>query len=120
MTDQISGLNRANQITVEKGIDPNVVARAAAANPKAVEVYGGKAAAPVEKARETADKPREEPKEQTGLANMANTRLVFRVDEKTNDVTVLIYDKATDKVVRTIPPDELKNLQQGELVRLEV
>jgi len=38
----------------------------------------------------------------------ASTRLQFRMDEKTNEVTIMIVDKASDKVIRTIPPKPSK------------
>jgi uncharacterized FlaG/YvyC family protein len=45
-----------------------------------------------------------------------NTRLQFRVDEKTNEVTILIKDKDTDKVIRTIPPEAIKDIPTGQLM----
>ena len=45
-----------------------------------------------------------------------DVRLKFIVDAKTNDVTVLVLDKASRQIIRTIPTDELKNLTQGDLV----
>ncbi|NLF49711.1 MAG: flagellar protein FlaG, partial [Leptolinea sp.] len=47
-----------------------------------------------------------------------NTRLQFRVDEKTNDVTILIKDKDTDKVIRTIPPEAIKDIPAGQLMSI--
>jgi hypothetical protein len=44
--------------------------------------------------------------------------LMFKVDEETNDVTVLILDKTNRKVIRTIPPEELKTMGEGKLVEL--
>lgn len=112
MSDQISGLNHLNRANPEKPLDPlPVQARTAAAYPKAADGPGGKPSP-------AAEKPQAEPKETAGLANMANVRLEFRVNEKTNDVTVVIYDKTTDHVVRTIPQEEMKNLRSGDLVRM--
>ena len=48
----------------------------------------------------------------------SNIRLVFKVDEKTNQVTVLVVDKETQKVIRSIPFDEQAKLRQGELLEL--
>ncbi|HEX7555137.1 MAG TPA: flagellar protein FlaG [Leptolinea sp.] len=45
-----------------------------------------------------------------------NTKLQFRVDDKTNDVTIMIMDKATDKVIRTIPPEAIKDIPTGQLM----
>jgi len=47
-----------------------------------------------------------------------DVRLKFIVDGKTNDVTVLVLDKASRQIIRTIPTDELKNLTQGDLVTI--
>lgn len=44
--------------------------------------------------------------------------LKFQVNEKTNDVTVYVVDRATRKVVRAIPPEELNKLQVGDLLEL--
>jgi uncharacterized FlaG/YvyC family protein len=49
-------------------------------------------------------------------ASAGATRLQFRVDEKTNDVTIMIMDKATDKVIRTIPPEAIKDIPIGQLM----
>jgi uncharacterized FlaG/YvyC family protein len=48
--------------------------------------------------------------------NNDGTRLQFRVDEKTNDVTIMIMDKETDKVIRTIPPEAIKDIPTGQLM----
>jgi uncharacterized FlaG/YvyC family protein len=59
--------------------------------------------------------------EQKTAANQAkpfaSTRLQFRMDEKTNEVTIMIVDKASDKVIRTIPPEAIKDLPTGELLQ---
>jgi uncharacterized FlaG/YvyC family protein len=44
--------------------------------------------------------------------------LRFKVDPGTKEVTVMVVDKASRKVVRTIPPEELKTLNEGELFEL--
>jgi uncharacterized FlaG/YvyC family protein len=49
-------------------------------------------------------------------AKSNETKLQFRVDEKTNDVTIMIMDKATDKVIRTIPPEAIKDIPIGQLM----
>jgi uncharacterized FlaG/YvyC family protein len=49
------------------------------------------------------------------LIQMADIRLRFQVDPKTNDVTVFLINRETHNVIRTIPPDELKNMPQGKL-----
>lgn len=47
-----------------------------------------------------------------------DVRLKFVVDSKTNDVTVLVLDKTSRQIIRTIPTDELKNLTRGDLVTI--
>ena len=47
----------------------------------------------------------------------AQTRLQFQVDAKSNDVIILIRDKESDKVVRTIPADAIKNLPPGQILQ---
>ncbi len=49
---------------------------------------------------------------------LPDVRLHFRIDPKTNDVTVVLVDKGTERVIRTIPPDKLRELARGELVEL--
>lgn len=45
-------------------------------------------------------------------------RLQFRVDPKTNDIVVLMIDRATRRVVRAIPPQELAKFDKGQLLEL--
>lgn len=47
-----------------------------------------------------------------------NVRLHFKIDPDTNDVTVFMVDTASRRVIRTIPPEEFKQLDEGELVEL--
>ena len=47
-----------------------------------------------------------------------NVILRFQVNEDLHNVTVYVVDRATKKVVRTIPPDEANKLQTGDLVTL--
>jgi uncharacterized FlaG/YvyC family protein len=70
----------------------------------------------------TEQKPRPAIKQQeaktayTSASNSNNTRLQFRIDDKTNDVTIMIMDKDTDKVIRTIPPEAIKDIPTGQLM----
>jgi uncharacterized FlaG/YvyC family protein len=48
----------------------------------------------------------------------ANVSIHFRVDEKTNEVTVFLVDRKSKKVLRSIPADELQKLQVGDLLQL--
>ena len=47
-----------------------------------------------------------------------NVQLKFKVDTETNDVTILILDRASHRVIRTIPSEEMSKLKAGELVEL--
>lgn len=68
------------------------------------------------------EKPSEQPKgaELAASAPVLNgdVRLKFIVDAKTNDVTVLVLDKTSRQIIRTIPTDELNNLTRGDLVTI--
>ncbi|MBI9044054.1 MAG: flagellar protein FlaG [Anaerolineaceae bacterium] len=43
------------------------------------------------------------------------TYLKFQVNSETNDVTVMIVDKNTDKVISTIPSEAIKKIPSGDL-----
>lgn len=60
----------------------------------------------------------EKPAARTAADSSRNIRLRFEVDPKSNEVKVLLVDTATRRVVRTVPPDELRQLAEGELVEL--
>lgn len=49
-----------------------------------------------------------------------NIRMRFEVEPETKQVTVFIIDKQSQKVIRTIPADELEKMQQGDLLELFV
>ncbi|MEN6300578.1 MAG: flagellar protein FlaG [Anaerolineaceae bacterium] len=50
--------------------------------------------------------------------NLVDFSFEFKVDKATNDITVYILDRASHEVVRTIPPEELMNLNPGDLLQL--
>jgi len=52
------------------------------------------------------------------VGNSSNVSLQFRVDDKTNDVTVFVVDRQSKKVIRSIPSSELSKLQAGDLLKL--
>jgi uncharacterized FlaG/YvyC family protein len=63
-----------------------------------------------------------EPQKQPAKASQAAsayaaTSLQFQVDPKTNDVIILIRDKGSDKVVRTIPGDAINDLPPGQILQ---
>lgn len=45
-----------------------------------------------------------------------DVHLKFIVNEKTHDVIVLVLDRTSRRVIRTIPTEELNNLSRGDLV----
>jgi len=45
------------------------------------------------------------------------TNLKFQVDDKTHQVTIMIMDRATNKVITTIPPDKIKDVPPGDLLQ---
>jgi uncharacterized FlaG/YvyC family protein len=49
---------------------------------------------------------------------LGDVSLKFEIDRKTHDVTILILDRSTRQVVRTIPPDEMSKMDPGELLQL--
>ncbi len=49
---------------------------------------------------------------------LSDVSLKFRVDAKTNEVSILILDRATRKVLRTIPADEMSKMNPGDLLEL--
>jgi len=66
--------------------------------------------------KSTGDVP--ERKSQPIIKNLSDVRLKFQVDPETKDVTVLVLDKASKKVIRTIPPEDIRKLNEGELFEL--
>jgi uncharacterized FlaG/YvyC family protein len=49
---------------------------------------------------------------------MGDVYLKFDVNADTHEVVVFVIDRANESVVRTIPADELRQMQSGELVKL--
>ncbi|MEI7846488.1 MAG: flagellar protein FlaG [Chloroflexota bacterium] len=47
-----------------------------------------------------------------------DTFLKFMVDKKTNDITVYVVDRASHRVMRSIPPTDVNNLKAGDLLKL--
>ncbi len=47
-----------------------------------------------------------------------NLTIRFSVDEKTKDVTLFIIDKASKRVLRSIPSEDLNKMQAGDLLQL--
>jgi len=73
-----------------------------------------KAPAPAAKASPQADQARTS----VPLAQDERISVQFELNRQTNHVTVYIVDRASKRVLRSIPPDELNKLQPGDLVEL--
>jgi uncharacterized FlaG/YvyC family protein len=52
------------------------------------------------------------------VKSVGDIQLKFQVNEETKQVTVYVVDRESKRVIRSIPPDELNNLQAGDLVEL--
>ena len=52
------------------------------------------------------------------VSSPLDINLRFRIDQKTQDVTVFLLNQHTREVIRTIPPSELAKLKPGDLVNL--
>lgn len=50
--------------------------------------------------------------------NTAHIALQFRIDNQTNQLTVFVVDRASKRVLRSIPANELYELQAGDLLKL--
>jgi uncharacterized FlaG/YvyC family protein len=65
------------------------------------------------------EKLESEAKNESGESvSLANVSIHFRVDEKTNKITVFLVDRQTKKVLRSIPASELQKLQIGDLLKI--
>jgi len=83
-----------------------------ASAPKAVETAKKEAAVIKKEAVEqAAQKPAQVP------LISRDTNLKFQVDDKTHQVTIMIMDRATNKVITTIPPDKIKDVPPGDLLQ---
>lgn len=52
------------------------------------------------------------------LNPLVDVMLKFKVDAKTNEVSIMVVDRVTHKLVRTIPPEEMTKMDPGELLEL--
>jgi hypothetical protein len=62
--------------------------------------------------------PPAEAKPSASPAAFRNIHLRFKIDPHSHEVTVLMIDTTTRRVIRTIPADQLRQLAEGELVEL--
>lgn len=89
-------------------------ATATAGNAEVEGVASGAGRKAVDEQAQAAERKTETPTE-VAARNLA---LRFRIDPDTHDVTVLLVDQATKKVVRSVPPEALQKLNSGDLVHL--
>lgn len=64
----------------------------------------------------TEPKPGPEKGKSNEPSALNKTALRFRVDMETHKVTIMIVDKATDKVIATVPPEAIKDIPSGQLL----
>ena len=72
----------------------------------------------VEESEVRTETPSSEEKKYEAPRTTKDVTLRFKIDQDTHEVHVILVDKESGKVIRSIPPDELKLLQEGELVEL--
>ncbi len=52
--------------------------------------------------------------------SLSNVSIHFNVDDETNRLVVVVTERASGRVIRTIPASELEKMQAGELLKLAV
>ena len=67
---------------------------------------------------EAAPQPASAAPDKPTTSNPATIDVRFRIDQKTQDLTVFLLNRATHEVIRTIPPGEQAKLTPGDLVNL--
>lgn len=75
---------------------------------------------PATEKNEKPAKAEEKPSQNFLPVTSPETFLRFVVDEKSNDITVYVVDRASRRVMRSIPPNEVNNLKAGDLLKLVV
>ena len=50
--------------------------------------------------------------------NLSNISIHFNVDDETNHLVVVVTERKSGHVIRTIPASELEKMQAGELLKL--
>jgi len=73
---------------------------------------------PAEAKAQAAAEPIHEADPKVAADGPQDINLRFRVDQKTQDITVFVLNQRTQEVIRTIPPNELAKLKPGDLVNL--
>ena len=71
-----------------------------------------------ESVAETNKSPKQAEGASQRAGSVSNVSIHFRLDDKTNELTVFVVDRITKRVLRSIPASELQKLQAGELLKL--
>ena len=50
--------------------------------------------------------------------NIANIAIHFDVDDETNHLVVIVSERESGRIIRTIPASELQKMQAGDLLKL--
>ncbi|MBN2555711.1 MAG: flagellar protein FlaG [Anaerolineales bacterium] len=53
-----------------------------------------------------------------GLEGLKNVRLHFKIDPDTHDISVAVIDQDTERIIRTIPPEQVRDMSSGSLVEV--
>lgn len=69
-------------------------------------------------APERSDKSGQSPQSLLPVTRQSDVCLKFLVNDETKDITVYVVDRSSEEVIRTIPPEELENLNAGDLLKL--
>ena len=113
MTDNpVSNVNRVD-------LQP---AQAVQAQISQMTVQAAKESTPVKPVEETEKDTSSGDTTQSSSASLSGrqTNLKFQVDTETHQVTIMIMDRATNKVISTIPPDKLKDVPPGDLLQYQI
>lgn len=57
--------------------------------------------------------------ETDNIKNMTNISIHFDVDEDTKRLVVIVTDRDSGRILRTIPANELDKMQAGDLLKLK-
>jgi uncharacterized FlaG/YvyC family protein len=98
--------------TVAKVVVRDRSSQASAPEPKPVEVK------PVETQPKSAATLVQEAAKEASADSPQDINVRFRIDQKTQDVTVFLLNQQTREVIRTIPPGEISKLKPGDLINL--
>jgi uncharacterized FlaG/YvyC family protein len=60
----------------------------------------------------------EKSKNSLPVTNNSEVSLKFQIDEETHIINVFIIDRASNRVLRAIPPEELNKLKAGDLLQM--